>query len=182
MDNAQPLVKALKSHQDYSLHARSRLKTKLEALAAVADRRRRPAQTLIWRSQPAVGFSLAYEVNGFALSWPCGCVEWRASEVVVSTAEGDAVSPPCRHVASIDHLLKHWQVAGRLANVKKRWPKSVERVDTAMNPAAGEVPQVHFLDGSALNIDGCWKHSRRTLTAAEEAWLASVGWVLPTHR
>ena len=65
---------------------------------------------------------------------------------------------------------------------EERWPKSVERVDTAMNPAAGEVPQVHFLDGSALNIDGCWKHSRRTLTAAEEAWLASVGWVLPTHR
>ena len=56
-------------------------------------------------------------------------------------------------------------------------PKTVIRVDQARVPF--EKPNVHFADGSALNMDGTWKHGGRELTSAEANWLSGNGWGVP---
>ena len=58
-------------------------------------------------------------------------------------------------------------------------PKTVERVDTGK--ILGEQTHVHFDDGSALNLDGTWKHGpenggTHTITNAEREWLLEHGW------
>lgn len=42
-----------------------------------------------------------------------------------------------------------------------------------------EQAHVHFKDGSALNIDGSWKHGFSELTNKVKNWLESNGWGLP---
>jgi hypothetical protein len=56
-------------------------------------------------------------------------------------------------------------------------PPTIVRVDPPRAPF--EKPNVHFIDGSALNSDGTWKHGSRVLTNAEKDWLSSWGWTLP---
>jgi hypothetical protein len=41
-------------------------------------------------------------------------------------------------------------------------------------PADGRID-----DGSALNVDGTWKHGGRALTNVQKQWLTSNGWSLP---
>jgi hypothetical protein len=53
-------------------------------------------------------------------------------------------------------------------------PKSIERVD--IGKIKGEQTHVHLDDGSALNVDGSWKHGGRQLTNAEKDWLRGSGW------
>ena len=57
-------------------------------------------------------------------------------------------------------------------------PRTVLAAGTPRLP--GEKPHIHFTDGSALNIDGTWKHGGRALTNAERDWLTSNGWKLPS--
>lgn len=38
---------------------------------------------------------------------------------------------------------------------------------------------MHFKDGSALNIDGTWKHGSKTLTSKEIKFLKDNGFKLP---
>lgn len=56
-------------------------------------------------------------------------------------------------------------------------PRSIRRVDTAKT--YGEQTHVHLSDGSALNIDGTWKHGATSLSNATRAWLVRGGWRLP---
>jgi hypothetical protein len=53
-------------------------------------------------------------------------------------------------------------------------PGTVERVDTGK--IRGEQTHVHLDDGSALNVDGTWKHGGRKLTIDEKEWLRGHGW------
>ena len=43
----------------------------------------------------------------------------------------------------------------------------------------GELDHVHFSDGSALNVNGVWKHGGRALDNAEKEFLQNNGWTLP---
>ncbi|MDX8525879.1 RHS repeat-associated core domain-containing protein [Mesorhizobium sp. MSK_1335] len=56
-------------------------------------------------------------------------------------------------------------------------PREVERVD--IGKVTGEQTHVHFKDGSALNIDGSWKHGFSELSKAVKGWLGTHGWNLP---
>ncbi len=56
-------------------------------------------------------------------------------------------------------------------------PDGIERVDTPKVP--GEKFHVHFDDGSALNVEGTWKHGSRLLNRAQREWLIENGWTLP---
>jgi len=61
-------------------------------------------------------------------------------------------------------------------------PPSVSNVNIGRVP--GEQPHVHFSDGSALNIDGTWKHlptsgGTHVITNRERAWLVQNGWTIP---
>lgn len=56
-------------------------------------------------------------------------------------------------------------------------PKTIIRVDKGK--IFGELDHIHFKDGSALNVDGTWKHGSKTLTNAETKFLQSNGWQLP---
>ena len=42
-----------------------------------------------------------------------------------------------------------------------------------------EKDHIHFKDGSALNVDGTWKHGGRALTNEEARWISDNGWALP---
>lgn len=182
LSNSAPLVTVLTNHHEYSERSRGRYRSRFELLAFLAaNERRRPTVMYHWDDRPAIGFSFAVEGQGFALSWPCTCASWRDGDVAVTHPASEGTT--CRHVGSIDHLLKHWQLASRSARRSAGRPRSVLRVDSALNSAAGEVPQIHFRDGTALNIDGTWKHGPpRRLSSTERAWLLSVGWVLPRDR
>ena len=58
-----------------------------------------------------------------------------------------------------------------------------ERVDVGKIP--GEQTHIHFKDGSALNMDGTWKHMPKsgsappTLSSGQSQWLSNSGWTLP---
>jgi len=56
-------------------------------------------------------------------------------------------------------------------------PKEVQRVD--IGKVIGEQTHVHFDDGSALNIDGTWKHGESDLSNSVKDWLQSNGWTTP---
>ena len=43
----------------------------------------------------------------------------------------------------------------------------------------GELDHVHFSNGSALNINGTWKHGSKILTNKEIKILTQNGWILP---
>jgi hypothetical protein len=58
-------------------------------------------------------------------------------------------------------------------------PSGFKRVD--LGKVKGEKMHVHFDDGSALNIDGTWKHGRSTLTTEQSKWLREHGWTPPTN-
>ena len=61
---------------------------------------------------------------------------------------------------------------------KGKAPRGIARVDMG-NPDYYEKPHVHFDDGSALNVDGTWKHGGTELTGAQQQWLVGNGWSLP---
>jgi hypothetical protein len=56
-------------------------------------------------------------------------------------------------------------------------PEGIIRIDTPKVPHE----QLHatFDDGSALNIDGTWKHGGLTITKRQAEWLVTNGWKLP---
>ncbi|MDR6969265.1 RHS repeat-associated protein [Flavobacterium arsenatis] len=56
-------------------------------------------------------------------------------------------------------------------------PKSITRFD--LGKVKGEINHVHFDDGSALNIDGTWKHGGKVLTNKEIKFLQENGWTIP---
>ena len=56
-------------------------------------------------------------------------------------------------------------------------PKGIDRFDKG-NATLGEKDHVHFKDGSALNIDGTWKHGYRNLKTKEIKYLERNGWKL----
>jgi hypothetical protein len=56
-------------------------------------------------------------------------------------------------------------------------PKEVQRVD--IGKVIGEQTHVRFDDGSALNIDGTWKHGESDLSNSVKDWLQSNGWTTP---
>jgi len=56
-------------------------------------------------------------------------------------------------------------------------PKGINRVDKPLIPF--EKYHVHFDDGSALNIDGTWKHGQSALSSAQVEWLLKYGWTIP---
>ena len=56
------------------------------------------------------------------------------------------------------------------------------RVDTGK--ILGEQTHIHLSDGSALNMDGTWKHLSKsgqppTLNSRQAEWLQNSGWVVP---
>jgi RHS repeat-associated protein len=60
---------------------------------------------------------------------------------------------------------------------KGKAPAEIIRVDTPK--VLGEQLHIHFADGSALNIDGTWKHGGFKLTGKQMEWLKQYGWKLP---
>ena len=56
-------------------------------------------------------------------------------------------------------------------------PKTITRFDKGK--ILGELDHVHFRNGSALNINGTWKHSSKILTNKEIKILTQNGWALP---
>ena len=56
-------------------------------------------------------------------------------------------------------------------------PKAILRFDKAK--IFGELDHVHFNNGSALNIDGTWKHGFKILTNDEIKILIENGWTIP---
>ncbi|MBF0548730.1 MAG: RHS repeat-associated core domain-containing protein, partial [Candidatus Riflebacteria bacterium] len=52
-------------------------------------------------------------------------------------------------------------------------PRSMDRADSGKIP--GEQDHIHFNDGSAINIDGSWKHGSRNLTNEEKKFLKKFG-------
>lgn len=56
-------------------------------------------------------------------------------------------------------------------------PKSIIRFDKGR--ISTELPHIHFRDGSALNINGTWKHGSKILNNKEIDFLKQYGWILP---
>jgi hypothetical protein len=82
------------------------------------------------------------------------------------TAEPEAAEAPAQGRVSANQMN---------AEIRRgQAPPTVERVDTGK--ILGEQTHVHLDDGSALNMDGTWKHGGRELSNAEIDWLTSHGW------
>jgi len=60
---------------------------------------------------------------------------------------------------------------------KGQAPKSIIRLDKGKNYK--ELPHVHFDNGSALKINGVWKHGYKELTNKEIKFLKRYEWILP---
>lgn len=60
---------------------------------------------------------------------------------------------------------------------KGKLPKTIKRFDKGKT--VGELDHVHFSDGSALNINGTWKHGFKVLTRKEIETLSRYGWTIP---
>lgn len=56
-------------------------------------------------------------------------------------------------------------------------PRGITRIDTPKIPH--EKLHATFEDGSALNVDGTWKHGGIDLTRDQMSWLVENGWTLP---
>lgn len=182
LHEAGPLVTRIKGDEQLPDATRGKLRDKILLLLEAGNResvasRKTPAH-LSWNHYEAKGLSKADDLGGWAVSWPSNCGQFTELYVSAQLVSDDSTRV-VRHVASIDHLLAHWQRCSKAAKKTAGRPASVQRVDNALNASSGEVPQVHFKDGSALNIDGVWKHGDRALNASERAWLSTVGWVLP---
>lgn len=183
LHESSPLVERLKVTPGFDdLKRSSRYRDKLVVLLDSAVNRqplyKHAHERLRWPGAVARGMTVAHALGGFVLSWPCGCAWWK-EELIEAASDLNSNLVSCRHVGSEEHLRLHWMRATKAAKQRTGRPKAVQRIDNAQNPAAGEVPQIHFKDGSALNIDGAWKHGSRVLNGAERDWLAQVGWVLP---
>lgn len=183
LHESKPLLDRLKRASDFDDLRRSKsFRDKIVILLDSAVNRpplfNRAPEELLWGNNVARGITVASGTGGFALSWPCTCPLWN-DDLVEGVGARSGSNVPCRHVASAEHLRGHWMRASKAARARLGRPRSVQRVDDAQNPSAGEVPQVHFRDGSALNIDGAWKHGRRDLNQEERGWLARIGWVVP---
>lgn len=61
--------------------------------------------------------------------------------------------------------------------ITDKLPKTIKRFDKGK--ILGELDHVHFTDGSALNINGTWKHGSKSLTNSEKNILLQNGWILP---
>ena len=72
-------------------------------------------------------------------------------------------------VKSINQLQK-------LVNIGKA-PKTITRFDKVKN--LKEIDHVHFSNGSALNLDGTWRHGFKTLTNEEIKFLKLYEWTIP---
>jgi hypothetical protein len=57
-----------------------------------------------------------------------------------------------------------------------RAPRSIKRIDPANPERYDRFIHAHFDDGSALYINGEWKHGSKKLTNAEKEWLKKNGW------
>jgi RHS repeat-associated protein len=53
-------------------------------------------------------------------------------------------------------------------------PSTMIRADRAR--IANEIDHIHFKGGSALNVDGTWKHGGKTLSNIELKYLRKIGW------
>jgi hypothetical protein len=56
-------------------------------------------------------------------------------------------------------------------------PAGMKRIDRPKVP--GEKLHAHLDNGSALNVDGTWKHGSGPLSKAQGKWLKKNGWTLP---
>jgi hypothetical protein len=56
-------------------------------------------------------------------------------------------------------------------------PRGITRIDVPKVP--NEQRHATFEDGSALNIDGTWKHGGVDLTNSQMEWLIENGWTVP---
>ncbi|CAF1496245.1 unnamed protein product [Adineta ricciae] len=56
--------------------------------------------------------------------------------------------------------------------------RTIERIDPACPERYDRYIHAHFKDGSALYINGEWKHGFRNLTNVEKEWLSENGWIL----
>jgi hypothetical protein len=54
--------------------------------------------------------------------------------------------------------------------------RTIERIDPANEARYDRYIHAHFKDGSALYINGEWKHGSRQLTNTEKEWLRENGW------
>jgi len=61
--------------------------------------------------------------------------------------------------------------------LKGNAPEGVNRIDKPK--IKYEQPHIHFDDGSALNVDGSWKHGSSQLSSSILKWLESIGWESP---
>lgn len=186
MHESSPLVERLKVSTGFDdLKRSSRYRDKLVVLLDSTVNRPpmfdEAPEPVCWQGVVARGMTVAHALGGFVLSWPCACACWN-DDVVDAAYQSNGNVVSCRHVGSEEHLRVHWMRASKAGRNQTGRPKSVLRVDNAQNPSAGEVPQVHFKDNSALNIDGAWKHGVRALNAEEKDWLTGIGWILPTIR
>lgn len=177
----RPMLDFLTSRDEFDEVARGRRKSSVELLLEIEDKAARQVtstQRLTWKGRVATGLSVANSTQGgCAISWPCSCSEFDVEYVEVQSTQSKAVVS-VRHASSVDHLLQHWRECSRLASQRQGRPRSVKRIDKGLQGPA-EVPHVHFTDGSALNVDGAWKHGYRSCNSAEMSWLASVGWAAP---
>lgn len=181
LHEAAPLIAAMQNAEGFAeLKRAGNYRDKL--LVLIASGLNRPkvyanaTDKLTWSGSAAYGLTVAHALGGFVVSWPCHCNVW--IDTISATRIADGTIVLCRNVGSESHLRTHWQSATRSAKRNQGRPASVLRID-AQNNSGGEVPQVHFVDGSALNIDGAWKHAARALNGQERTWLSAVGWVVP---
>ena len=85
-------------------------------------------------------------------------------------------TPPLPGIGKAGGVLKN---LNRITQAIKKGqaPKSIIRFDKGK--IYKELPHIHFKDGSALNIDGSWKHGSKILTNKEIEFLKCYEWILP---
>ena len=78
------------------------------------------------------------------------------------------------------------QLVQKIKKRHKKVPKTIDQLHVGKSDL-GELPHIHFTDGSALNINGTWKHItnkhgnmiRTGFSNAEKKFLKKHGWKLP---
>lgn len=123
------------------------------------------------------GATVASIRNSFLVNWPTSCEHWNEPATTWAPDNGGG-DVECRTCSTIDQFRTHCVAATVASGKSTTTPNSVKRIDK-LNTSTQERPHVHFDDGSAVSIDGSWKHGGRPLSKAEEAWLSSIGWVTP---
>jgi RHS repeat-associated protein len=120
----------------------------------------------------AVGYGLSY-FSCLPYSWEMGLFDLTFGGLtrLGSTTLGPAGLSTARYVLSPNQMNQ--------AILRGQAPKGIRRVDQPKVPH--EQLHVTFDDGSALNIDGTWKHGGRPITNAQREWLVSNGWVVPEN-